>query len=72
MSSGLAEVGYRYLNIDDCFFGGGSPEGELLFHRERFPNGMRTIADYAHERGLKAGIYTDAGTTLATEWCGTA
>lgn len=61
ISSGLAEAGYRYLNIDDGFFGGRSPEGELLFHRERFPNGMRNLADYAHERGLKAGIYTDAG-----------
>lgn len=61
VSSGLAEAGYRYLNIDDGYFGGRSPQGELLFHKERFPNGMRVLADYAHERGLMAGIYTDAG-----------
>lgn len=61
VSSGLSKVGYTYLNIDDGFFGGRSPQGELLFHKERFPNGMRHISDYAHRLGLKAGIYTDAG-----------
>ena len=61
ISSGLAEAGYKYLNIDDGFFGGRSGNGELLFHKEKFPNGMRVISDYAHSLGLLAGIYTDAG-----------
>ncbi len=61
VSSGLAECGYCYVNIDDGFFGGRNEKGELLFHKQRFPNGMRPVADYIHSLGLKAGIYTDAG-----------
>lgn len=61
VSSGLAEAGYIYLNIDDGFFGGRTAKGELLFHKKKFPNGMKAISDYAHNLGLMAGIYTDAG-----------
>lgn len=61
VSSGLSAVGYTYLNIDDGFLGGRSPQGELLFHKERFPHGMRNVSDYIHHLGLMAGIYTDAG-----------
>ncbi len=60
-SSRLAEYGYCYVNIDDGFFGGRDAQGKLLFHKERFPNGMRAVSDYIHSLGLKAGIYTDAG-----------
>ncbi|MBE6688489.1 MAG: glycoside hydrolase family 27 protein [Ruminococcaceae bacterium] len=58
---GLAECGYTYLNIDDGFFGGRHESGQLLFHKERFPNGIKPVADYAHSKGLKAGIYSDGG-----------
>lgn len=61
VSSGLAACGYRYLNIDDGFFGGRDKHGELQFHPQRFPNGIKVVADYAHKLGLFAGIYTDAG-----------
>lgn len=61
VSGGLAEYGYCYVNIDDGFFGGRDAQGRLLFHKERFPNGMRAVSDYIHSLGLKAGIYTDAG-----------
>lgn len=61
IETGLAECGYTYLNIDDGFFGGRASDGRLLFHKERFPNGIKPIADYAHEKGLKAGIYSDGG-----------
>lgn len=61
VSTGLAESGYTYLNMDDGFFGGRAENGQLLFHKERFPNGIKVIADYAHKRGLKAGIYSEAG-----------
>lgn len=43
------------------FLGGRSNEGNILFHIERFPNGIKTIADYAHKKGLQAGIYSDGG-----------
>lgn len=61
ISTGLAECGYTYLNMDDGFFGGRDADGTLRFHRERFPNGIKVIADYAHSLGLKAGIYSEAG-----------
>lgn len=60
-AAGLDKYGYTYFNIDDGFFGGRDKNGVLQFHRERFPNGIKVIADYAHKNGLKAGIYSDGG-----------
>ena len=69
ISKGLKEAGYSYINIDDGFFGGRDKEGMLQFHKERFPNGMKHLADYIHSNGLKAGIYSDAGiNTCASYW----
>lgn len=71
VSAGLMDAGYIYLNIDDGFFGGRDSEGHLLIHPTRFPNGMRPIVDYIHAKGLKAGIYSDAGkNTCASYWGG--
>ena len=61
ISTGLADCGYIYLNMDDGFFGGRDDDGRLLMHKDRFPNGVKVIADYAHALGLTAGIYSDAG-----------
>ena len=62
ISRGLNAVGYDHINIDDGFFGGRNMEtGELLIHPKRFPNGLKPVADYIHSKGLKAGIYSDAG-----------
>ncbi len=61
VNSGLAECGYVYLNTDDGFFGGRGADGRLRFHPTKFPNGIKVIADYAHEKGLKAGIYSEGG-----------
>lgn len=61
ISTGLANCGYTYLNMDDGFFGGRDKKGRLLFHPERFPDGIKPVADYAHRLGLKAGIYSEAG-----------
>ena len=69
VSSGMAAAGYSYVNIDDGFFGGRDSEGNLLVHPERFPNGMKVISDYIHSKGLKAGIYSDAGiNTCGSQW----
>ena len=62
VSSGLADVGYNHINIDDGYFGGRDPSsGQLLIHPGRFPGGMRRVVDHIHSLGLKAGIYSDAG-----------
>lgn len=61
VKTGLADCGYTYLNMDDGFFGGRGKDGRLKFHKERFPNGIKPVADYAHSLGLKAGTYADGG-----------
>ena len=59
---GLKDVGYDHINIDDGFFGGRNEQtGELLIHPTRFPNGLKPVVDFIHSKGLKAGIYSDAG-----------
>ena len=66
---GFKDCGYNYINIDDGFFGGRDENGKLLIHPTRFPNGLRPLVDYIHGKGLKAGIYTDAGAnTCASYW----
>jgi alpha-galactosidase len=63
VSSGLKAVGYQYVNIDDCWaLPERGPDGNLVPDPVRFPNGIKHVADYVHERGLKFGIYTSAGT----------
>lgn len=69
VESGMKEAGYSYVNIDDGYFGGRDANGRLKAHPERFPNGMKALADYIHNKGLKAGIYSDAGiNTCASYW----
>lgn len=67
--TGLKKAGYNFVNMDDGFFGGRNEKGELLVHSKRFPSGMKSLADYIHSKGLKAGIYSDAGiNTCASIW----
>ena len=69
VESGMKEAGYSYINVDDGYFGGRDANGRLQAHPERFPNGMKALADYIHRKGLKAGIYSDAGlNTCASYW----
>ena len=69
VSQGLKEAGYLYVNVDDGFFGWRDENGKLQTHPERFPNGLKCVADYIHFKGLKAGIYSDAGSnTCGSIW----
>ena len=61
VSLGLRDLGYRYVNIDDGYFGGRNAQGSLVCNAEKFPRGMKAVADDIHRLGLKAGIYSDAG-----------
>jgi alpha-galactosidase len=65
IASGMADFGYQYVNIDDCWMvksGTGTPRGAdgAILPNEKFPN-MRGLTDYIHAKGLKAGIYTSPG-----------
>jgi hypothetical protein len=62
VSKGLKDVGFDHINIDDGYFGGrDKTTGKLLIHPQRFPNGLKPVVDHIHSKGLKAGIYSDAG-----------
>jgi len=61
VSSGMKEAGYQYINIDDCWHGQRDSLGFIHPDPERFPSGMKALADYIHSLGLKFGIYSDAG-----------
>lgn len=60
---GLSDLGYKYVNIDDCWSTRERSEsGDILADPARFPYGLKSIADYLHSKGLKFGLYTDIGT----------
>lgn len=61
VATGLKDAGYKFINIDDGFQNGRDENGVLQYDTTKFPNGMRSLADYIHSVGLKAGIYSDAG-----------
>jgi alpha-galactosidase len=61
VSSGMKDAGYQYINIDDCWQGERDSLGFIHPDKTRFPNGMKALADYIHSKGLKLGIYSDAG-----------
>ena len=63
VNTGLKAAGYTYINIDDGFQGGRGSNGELRMNPHRFPQGLKPVVDYIHDRGLKAGIYSDAGSS---------
>lgn len=59
---GLPELGYTYLVIDDCWSKRERDEnGRLVANPEKFPHGMKAVADYVHGKGLKFGMYSCAG-----------
>ena len=62
VETGLRDAGYTYINIDDCWHGKRDADGFIQTDPVKFPNGMKAVADYVHSRGLKLGIYSDAGT----------
>jgi alpha-galactosidase len=61
VASGMKDAGYIYVNIDDCWHGKRDELGFIQPDPERFPSGMKALADYVHSKGLKFGIYSDAG-----------
>jgi len=62
VTSGMRDAGYRYVIIDDCWQVARTPAGIIVADSIRFPEGIKALADYVHAKGLKFGIYTDAGT----------
>ncbi|KAH7279899.1 hypothetical protein KP509_37G042900 [Ceratopteris richardii] len=62
VSKGLAKLGYTYVNIDDCWAEmSRDRKGFLQARSSTFPSGIKALSDYVHAKGLKLGIYSDAG-----------
>lgn len=62
VSSGMRAAGYQYVVIDDCWQVSRDLKGTIVADSSRFPRGIKALADYVHSKGLRFGIYTDAGT----------
>jgi alpha-galactosidase len=61
-ANGMRDAGYRYVVIDDCWQVSRAPDGTIVADPTRFSHGIPALADYVHSKGLRFGIYTDAGT----------
>ncbi len=69
VDKGLKDAGYTFVNIDDGFFAGRDAKGNLKNNDAKFPGGMKNVSDYIHSKGLKAGIYSEAGhNTCGSIW----
>ena len=62
VEQGYRDAGYEYVVIDDCWsLRERNEAGELVADPEKFPHGMKYVADYIHSKGLKFGMYSCAG-----------
>lgn len=71
VADGYRDAGYEYVNIDDCWLEHDrDSNGKLVADRERFPSGIKALADYVHSKGLKLGIYQDIGSKTCAQYPG--
>jgi len=61
VNTGMRDAGYNYINIDDCWHGQRDKNGFIQADKTHFPSGIKALADYVHSKGLRIGIYSDAG-----------
>ena len=61
VATGMRDAGYLYVVIDDCWQVDRDAQGTLIADPAKFPSGMKALGDYIHSKGLKLGIYSDAG-----------
>ena len=61
VETGMKDAGFEYIVIDDCWQVDRDENGVIVADPDRFPSGMKALADYVHSRGLKFGLYSDAG-----------
>lgn len=61
-SNGMKDAGYQYINLDDCWQISRDENGNIVADPQKFPSGIKALAEYVHSKGLKIGLYTDIGT----------
>lgn len=64
VDSGLADLGYKYVVLDDGCYKSERVNGLLSNETNKFPSGFKALSDYIHNKGLKFGMYNDIGTNL--------
>jgi len=69
-ANGMKDAGYQYVILDDCWQGERDAQGNIQPDAQRFPSGMKALGDYIHSKGLKFGIYSDAGTMTCAKRLG--
>jgi len=63
VETGMRDAGYEFLVVDDTWMAEDlADDGRFEPHPEDFPSGIADLAEYVHDRGLKFGIYSSAGT----------
>eukprot|EP00456_Euglypha_rotunda_P082576 TRINITY_DN8133_c0_g1_i12.p1 TRINITY_DN8133_c0_g1~~TRINITY_DN8133_c0_g1_i12.p1 ORF type:complete len:169 (-),score=27.02 TRINITY_DN8133_c0_g1_i12:30-536(-) len=60
-TNGMQAVGWKYINLDDCWADTRDANGNIQPDPDRFPNGMADLISYVHSKGFLFGLYTDAG-----------
>lgn len=71
VANGMRDLGYNYINIDDFWqLADRGADGHLQINAEKFPRGIKYVADYLHERGFRLGIYSDASRYTCGGVCG--
>ncbi|MCJ1250934.1 hypothetical protein MMC30_008162 [Trapelia coarctata] len=70
VSLGLRDLGYTYVILDDCWSTGRDSNGTLVVDLQKFPNGMKAVADHIHALGLKFGMYSSAGFYTCGQYAG--
>jgi len=73
VSSGMKDAGYTYVVLDDGWMAmeRDPKTGDLIPDPKKFPNGMKSLIDYVHSKGLKFGLYNCAGTKTCAGYPGT-
>ncbi len=61
VASGMRDAGYEYVLIDDCWQASRDKDGFIVADPKTFPSGIKALADYVHSKGMKFGVYSDAG-----------
>lgn len=71
VNTGLRDAGYNHILLDDGWMEmERDAQGNLVPHREKFPNGIKVVADYVHSKGLKFGLYNCAGSKTCAGYPG--
>lgn len=70
VSSGMKDAGYEYIIIDDGWQGGRDNRNNIIPDPQKFPSGMKALADYLHSKDLKLGIYSDAAPLTCANFTG--